>query len=68
MNDWNVVVTVHERNMKEAQHCLDEYGRVARTEYFNVVVMQVAFLHSPFCRPSTPARDVADRAGSGCAG
>ncbi|MDD3619435.1 MAG: THUMP domain-containing protein [Desulfobulbaceae bacterium] len=42
MNDWNVVVTVHERNLAAALDVLREYGDAARTEYFNVAVMKVA--------------------------
>ncbi|HHO47302.1 MAG TPA: hypothetical protein ENN06_02420 [Desulfobacteraceae bacterium] len=42
MNDWNVVITVHERNLAAALDFLREYGEVARTEYFNVAVMKVA--------------------------
>jgi tRNA(Ser,Leu) C12 N-acetylase TAN1 len=41
MQHWNVVVTVHEHHFKQACRLLDTYGRVARTEYFNVLTMQV---------------------------
>lgn len=41
MKDWNVVVTVHERNMAEALALLGGYGPVSRTEYFNVAAMKV---------------------------
>ncbi|MDW7771764.1 MAG: THUMP domain-containing protein [Desulfobulbaceae bacterium] len=41
MNDWNVVITVHERNLAEGLALLGGFGRISRTEYFNVVVMQV---------------------------
>ena len=39
--DWNVVVTVQEHGFKQARELLHEFGRVHRTEYFNVLVMQV---------------------------
>jgi len=42
MKDWNVVVTVHERNMADALALLGDYGQVVRTEYFNVAAMKVA--------------------------
>ncbi|WP_455208877.1 hypothetical protein [Kaarinaea lacus] len=39
--DWNVVVTVQEHGFKQAREFLHEFGRVHKTEYFNVLVMQV---------------------------
>jgi len=41
MNDWNVVITVHDRNIRDAITLLEQYGRIARTDYFNVAVMNV---------------------------
>lgn len=39
--DWNVIVTVKEHGFKKAQDFLCEFGRVNKTEYFNVMVMRV---------------------------
>lgn len=39
--DWNVVVTVQERGFKKAREFLLEFGAVHKSEYFNVLVMQV---------------------------
>jgi tRNA(Ser,Leu) C12 N-acetylase TAN1 len=41
MNDWNVVVTVHEGGFTEARRLLEKMGPVSRTEFFNVLVMRV---------------------------
>lgn len=39
--DWNVVVTVQEHGFKQAREFLQEFGKVNKTEYFNVLVMCV---------------------------
>lgn len=39
MHDWNVVVTVHENGYNEARVLLERYGPVAKTDFFNVLVM-----------------------------
>ena len=39
--DWNVVVSVRERGFAMAFDILREYGAVARTGYYNVLVMKV---------------------------
>ncbi|WP_455222222.1 hypothetical protein, partial [Kaarinaea lacus] len=39
--DWNVVVTVQEHGFKQAREFLQEFGKVNKTEFFNVLVMQV---------------------------
>lgn len=41
MNDWNVVVTVHEGGFAPACRLLEKFGPVSRTEFFNVLVMRV---------------------------
>jgi tRNA(Ser,Leu) C12 N-acetylase TAN1 len=38
---WNVVITVQEHGFKEAREFLHEFGRVHKTDYFNVLIMQV---------------------------
>lgn len=40
MNDWNVVVTVHEGGFSDARRLLEKIGPVNRTEFFNVLVMR----------------------------
>lgn len=42
MRDWNVVITVHEDGYNQARKCLERYGRVERTDYFNLLLMQTA--------------------------
>ena len=42
MHDWNLVVTVHEGSYVRACRLLETMGRVSKTEFFNVLVMQVA--------------------------
>ena len=39
--DWNVIVTVKEHGFKKARDFLYEFGKVNKTEYFNVIVMHV---------------------------
>lgn len=39
--DWNVVVSVRERGFVMAREILREYGAVARSGYYNVLVMKV---------------------------
>jgi len=41
MKDWNVVVTTQERHFSEAKRLLREYGEVARSDFFNVLLMRV---------------------------
>jgi hypothetical protein len=41
MHDWNVVVSVHEGRFVRACQLLGQFGRVERTEYYNVLVMKV---------------------------
>lgn len=38
---WNVVVTVQEHGFKQAREFLHEFGKINKTDYFNVLVMQV---------------------------
>ena len=42
MNDWNVVVTVQEGGYNDARRLLERFGRVSRTDFFNVLVMRIA--------------------------
>lgn len=42
MRDWNVVVSVYDRQFVRACRILAQFGRVERTEYYNVLVMKVA--------------------------
>ena len=46
MQDWNVVVSVYERGYRQAMALLEAYGAVGETEYFNVLVMKVADIHT----------------------
>lgn len=41
MHDWNVVISLHERQYGQAQKYLEKLGQMRRTAYFNVLVMQV---------------------------
>jgi len=41
MKDWNVVVSVAEHGYKPARKALAEFGNVAKTDFYNVLVMQV---------------------------
>lgn len=41
MHDWNVVVTIRERGFVLACEFLEEFGRIEKTEFFNVLVMKV---------------------------
>lgn len=38
---WNVIVTVNEHHFREACRLLKSLGHVAKTDYFNVVTLQV---------------------------
>lgn len=40
--EWNVIVTVNERGYPPVRRLLREYGRIERSDFFNVMVMQVA--------------------------
>jgi tRNA(Ser,Leu) C12 N-acetylase TAN1 len=39
--DWNVIVSVQPEGYKAAKELLHEYGKIRKTDYFNVLVMQV---------------------------
>ena len=41
MRDWNVVVTVREHGYRQAMELLRDFGAVAKTDFFNVLVMRV---------------------------
>lgn len=42
MHDWNVIVTVQEHQFTRACRLLATFGRVERTEFFNVLTLKVA--------------------------
>jgi tRNA(Ser,Leu) C12 N-acetylase TAN1 len=44
--DWNVVVSTCGENYRSARATLREFGRVWRTEYYNVLVMRVRDIRS----------------------
>lgn len=46
MQDWNVVVTTRERGFILACELLEEYGRIDKTNYFNVLAMRVEDVHA----------------------
>lgn len=41
MQDWNVVITVHQYRIDKARDLFGEYGRAMRTDYFNVLTLKV---------------------------
>jgi tRNA(Ser,Leu) C12 N-acetylase TAN1 len=41
MHEWNVVVSVRDRNYKRARHLLENFGLVSRTGFYNVLVLKV---------------------------
>lgn len=41
MRDWNVVVTIRESHFHQAMRFLETFGRLSKTDYFNVLVMKV---------------------------
>jgi tRNA(Ser,Leu) C12 N-acetylase TAN1 len=41
MKDWNVVVTLRGRRFGKALRLLQPYGQVARSDFFNVLLMRV---------------------------
>lgn len=41
MRDWNVVITVMEHEYRAARASLEAFGPVSRTEFYNVLVMNV---------------------------
>jgi tRNA(Ser,Leu) C12 N-acetylase TAN1 len=42
MKEWNVVVTVHEDGYSQARKLLEQFGEVAKTGFFNILVMRAA--------------------------
>jgi tRNA(Ser,Leu) C12 N-acetylase TAN1 len=42
MHDWNVVITVHEDGYNSARNILERHGKVDRTDFFNILLMQTA--------------------------
>lgn len=41
MRDWNVVVTIREKGFVLACEFMEEFGRIEKTPYYNVLVMRV---------------------------
>jgi tRNA(Ser,Leu) C12 N-acetylase TAN1 len=41
MHDWNVVISVRERGFRPAFELLGELGPVAKTDFYNILVMKV---------------------------
>jgi tRNA(Ser,Leu) C12 N-acetylase TAN1 len=41
MWDWNVVITVQDGNFTRVRQLLDRYGKIKRTDFYNVLVMKV---------------------------
>lgn len=41
MKDWNVVISVNEKGFRQATNILKEFGPISKTEFFNVLVMNV---------------------------
>ncbi len=41
MRDWNVVASVRERGYRQARDVLEEFGPVAKTDFYNVLVLKV---------------------------
>ncbi len=41
MSAWNVVVSVHRQGYKRARELLEPYGRIHKTDYYNVLTMTV---------------------------
>ena len=60
MFDWNVVVSVHEEGYKRARQILAPFGRVRRTDYYNVLVLAVDDLGNFMDRLKTLAENVPD--------
>ena len=42
MHDWNVVITVQDEGYNAARKLLERFGQVSRTDYFNILLMQIA--------------------------
>ncbi|AQV01880.1 THUMP domain-containing protein [Desulfococcus multivorans] len=40
MHNWNVIITVHEGGFVAACELLEQYGRISKTGFFNVLVMR----------------------------
>lgn len=45
MPDWNVVITVNTGGLPRSFRVLGEFGRVGKTDFFNVLVMKAAHVH-----------------------
>lgn len=42
MHDWNVVISIYEGHFRRAKEILEPFGRLAETDYYNLVVLRVA--------------------------
>jgi len=40
MTKWNIVITIQEHFFEQAWHCLEPFGVLAKTDFYNVLVMQ----------------------------
>lgn len=56
MFEWNVVVTVYSDDYKRAWHILEDFGRVSKTDYFNVLVLKVPLVEQFLGELSTLAK------------
>jgi tRNA(Ser,Leu) C12 N-acetylase TAN1 len=46
MQEWNVVISVHEQGFKKAVDLFGEFGTVKRTEFFNVLLLRAGNVRS----------------------
>jgi tRNA(Ser,Leu) C12 N-acetylase TAN1 len=46
MRDWNTVATLREEGFEQAVKTLAEIGPVARTQYFNVLIMRIEAINA----------------------
>ncbi|WP_290888325.1 THUMP domain-containing protein [Fischerella sp.] len=44
MNDWNIIVSLHERGWYQAFKVLQEFGSISRSDFRNVLVMKVSHI------------------------
>jgi tRNA(Ser,Leu) C12 N-acetylase TAN1 len=40
MTNWNIVITIQEHFFQQAWQCLKQFGVLAKTDFYNVLVMQ----------------------------
>ncbi|HSM73933.1 MAG TPA: hypothetical protein VK852_04835, partial [Desulfobacterales bacterium] len=57
MGEWNLIATAHENGFRRCRELLQRFGPVARTRYFNVLVLLVAEIPLSIDRmPSWPSK------------